>query len=537
MGSNVIDIKILAKDLASDVLRGVGDQLNTAGFKAIKLNSILQIATTVFSGLASAARTAWQAVRDLAVKGFNFLLETALSGADLQRLRTVNEVLFENLPEGVKKAIPSLDAFRDSLKEANASGSGAEKAIGALLRNYELMDDIMGLERGEATGLSAFMLKIKDLAAAMGISSTEGIDKFVDAIVAGKTESIDALGITGNLATEFRDFATQLDLTSGELSEAERQQALFNFVMEEADKVMGAYEATREEAGKGMNSLRDAIKGATEELGLRMQPVFNLFVQGFLTLAERVEGFITSERFTAFMEVLNEKIVGFITGVGQSFRDWWTGAKDTIMPLLGELKTSIQELFAEFSDLGDGVTVNKEQIKEFVTQGVVFAITEGRKFIDILKESIRFLREHPEIIEAVKLGFKVLGASILAALNFFSMLSSAIQDVINKVNFLSNKLQDPNLFGAAGSFFNRAGSVVGFASGTEFVPRDMIVKVHRGEQIIPARQASSDNNITVNVTGNTIDSRSRVDEIVAEIKRALATDNQNSTLGLNNAYM
>lgn len=538
----------------SAAVKGTGQNTSNLAGTFVKANIATGIITKGLSFLASAGQTALQSIQDLAVKGFNFLLETALSGADLQRLRTVNEVLFKNLPEGVKQTIPSLQAFRDELKAANTTGSNAEKSIQALLRNYELMDDIMAVERGDQTGLSAFMLKVKDLAAAMGISSSEGIDKFTDAIIAGKTESIDALGITGNLANQYRDFAAQLDLTSGELTEAERQQALFNFVMEESIKVEGAYEELKGESAKGINSFRDAIKSAREELGLRMQPVLNTFVQVLITITEGIRDFVTSEKFTAFMATLTDKINAFLTGAGQSFIDWWNNSKETLLPLLGELKGSVESLYNEFVTLTSGVDVNKQEIGSFVTQGLIFAITEGKKFIDMLKMSIQWLQKHPEVIDAVKFGFKFMAVNIIIAMNAFARLTGAIQGTIDKLTFLESKIKSVkgaggiasgligNPLGAIGNKFFASGGIV---PGNSYSGDKVIANVNSGEMILNKGQQENlfkminqgqGGGVTVNVTGNTIDSSNRVDELVMKIKQALAQDNANTRLGLNNMY-
>jgi len=386
-------IQILAKDMASQVIAGVRGEMNSTGMQAVKLNSMLELASKGWNIFINAARTATRALINLARNGFRFLWDTALAGADLDRLRTVNQVLFNNLPKAIRKSIPSLKEFRAELKDANTTGSNAEKAIGTLLRYPILLERIKTVSRGSKEGLSAFMLKIKDMAAAMGISSSEGIQKFTEAIVAGKLESLDALGVTGNLAAKYRDFAESLNKTSGELTDAQRQQALFNFILKESTKVEGAYEKLKRKGAKGINSFNDAIKSTREEVGLAMQKGFSPLISFLVKLAEKVRDFVTTEKFQEWLanisrivsKVLRQGFKNMI-GVVRSFfdilkerRSDLESIKDSLLDMGGAIQTAFSG--GDMKRAGDDL---KEATKQTVVDGISTIATKFREFADFL---------------------------------------------------------------------------------------------------------------------------------------------------------
>lgn len=327
-----ISININGARQAKSELQGVSTEMKNAGVSAtqsggsiatsfIKAEIALRALSFAFNIFKDAAKAAWSM--------FTGALE---SGADLDRLRTINEVLFANLPDDIRAATPALEDWRKELQKANASGTNAENVINGLLRNRALLPMINDLKRlnrrtGEMdTGVSAFTLKIKDLSAAMGISSSEGINKFTEAIVAGKIEMLDQLGITANIANVYRDFAASLGKTSGELTDVERQQSLFNLIIKEAEKVEGAYEATREQAAKGMNSYKDAVKGLREEFGLKFQPMYNEYVQTILTGAEKVEDYFKNDAgFATFAQNINNAVIDTASKIRGVFQLLKTG--------------------------------------------------------------------------------------------------------------------------------------------------------------------------------------------------------------------
>jgi hypothetical protein len=62
-----------------------------------------------------------------------------------------------------------------------------------------------------------------------------------------------------------------------------------------------------------------------------------------------------------------------------------------------------------------------------------------------------------------------------------------------------------------------------FASGSDFVPRDMLAYVHRGEKIVPAHEnrGSASNSMVFNFSVNGQVDRATADQIAAQVGRSV----------------
>ena len=78
------------------------------------------------------------------------------------------------------------------------------------------------------------------------------------------------------------------------------------------------------------------------------------------------------------------------------------------------------------------------------------------------------------------------------------------------------------------SFTDTVASMPKFDKGTNYVPRDMIAMLHKGEAVIPKEyntegSPTSGNNVTINITGNTISRQMDVNRIGEDMVRKLRT--------------
>ena len=139
-----------------------------------------------------------------------------------------------------------------------------------------------------------------------------------------------------------------------------------------------------------------------------------------------------------------------------------------------------------------------------------------------------------------KFEFKGLVDSIVADIARIVVRQQITAPLANAVN---------GALGGAGSFGNLFGSLFGgadrgvasgldrldlpsFAVGTDYVPRDMIAQIHKGEAIIPAAQntgAMGGINVVQNIN---IDSRSDAASILA----AMEQNRQNTVASIANAF-
>lgn len=276
------------------------------------------------------------------------IYDIAESGANLDRLIKVNEVLYRNLND---KTLPSLEQMRLELESANTYGSNAENAIKTLLAGGLVplanQVDRLNQKTGEVdTGFDAFILTIKDLAAAAGVSSSQGIELITRSLNQMNPSYLETMGIQINLAQLWKKNADTLQGLSGEQLVATQRQLFFNEIMKEGEKVVGAYDETYKTAGKNLLSIEDAFRSTKEVIGLALQPAFQFLTAEVLNLIK------------AFREIIknNEpQIRAFAENLAVKFQN----LKDKIIEVFQKVKPYIED-FVNF------LVENKDSVATFV---------------------------------------------------------------------------------------------------------------------------------------------------------------------------
>ncbi len=105
---------------------------------------------------------------------------------------------------------------------------------------------------------------------------------------------------------------------------------------------------------------------------------------------------------------------------------------------------------------------------------------------------------------------------------------SAIAGVAKIVDQSMDLVDSGGLANGAVSLLSKVAGLFGFATGTDYVPRDMLAVVHQGEKIIPAAQnrgqSGQVNHITINLSGaggSAADMRRSSGQIAREVAAAI----------------
>ena len=95
----------------------------------------------------------------------------------------------------------------------------------------------------------------QDAAVIANVNSSEAAEQMTEAIAKQRPELLSAFGMTKNLNVVLSEYASTLGLTTKDLDEAQRKQAMLNYILTEGAKIAGTYEASMDAVGKKIGSL------------------------------------------------------------------------------------------------------------------------------------------------------------------------------------------------------------------------------------------------------------------------------------------
>ena len=105
----------------------------------------------------------------------------------------------------------------------------------------------------------------QDAAVISGMNSSQAAEQMTEAIAKQRPELLSAFGMTRNMNEIYKDYAGTVGKTAAQLSEAEKKQAMLNYILAEGEKIAGTYEASMGAVGKQIGSLPrywDTLKNA-----------------------------------------------------------------------------------------------------------------------------------------------------------------------------------------------------------------------------------------------------------------------------------
>ena len=105
----------------------------------------------------------------------------------------------------------------------------------------------------------------QDAAVIAGYNSSQAAEQMTEAIAKQRPELLSAFGMTRNMNDIYKDYAATVGKAAGKLTEAERKQAMLNYILAEGEKIAGTYERSMGSAFKKLGSLTryvDTFKNA-----------------------------------------------------------------------------------------------------------------------------------------------------------------------------------------------------------------------------------------------------------------------------------
>ncbi len=176
-------------------------------------------------------------------------------------------------------------AFGDNADEVKAWADTATQSFGLsmnqALEATSLFGDMatsMGISQGEAASMSTSLAGLAgDLASFKNI----GIDQAMTAlngVFTGETESLKQLGIVMT-ETNLEEFAAKTGRVYSEMSQAEKVQLRYNYVMAMSKNAIGDYARTSDGTANSMRTFQASVENLAITLGQNLLPIVTPIIQ------------------------------------------------------------------------------------------------------------------------------------------------------------------------------------------------------------------------------------------------------------------
>ena len=207
-------------------------------------------------------------------------------------------------------------AFGNSASEVKAWADTATESFGLsmnqALEATSLFGDMatsMGISQGEAASMSTSLAGLAgDLASFKNI----GIDQAMTAlngVFTGETESLKQLGIVMT-ETNLQEFANGLGLVYDDMTQAEKVQLRYNYVMEMSKNAIGDYARTSDGTANSMRTFKASVENLATTLGQNLLPIVTPIIQ---KATEMVNAFANAD---PELQQLVLKIAGIAAAAG-----------------------------------------------------------------------------------------------------------------------------------------------------------------------------------------------------------------------------
>ena len=345
-------------------------------------------------------------------------------------------------------------AFGDNADEVKAWADTATQSFGLsmnqALEATSLFGDMatsMGISQGEAASMSTSLAGLAgDLASFKNI----GIDQAMTAlngVFTGETESLKQLGIVMT-EVNLQEFADGLGLVYDDMTQAEKVQLRYNYVMAMSKNAIGDYARTSDGTANSMRTFQASVENLAIALGQNLLPIVTPIIQ---KATEMVNAFSAAD---PELQRLILGIAGIAAAAGPALiiLGGMVSGFGSLVSILGAVLSPIGLIITAIAALSAGFVYlmnTNEQFRDAVLQ-----------VWDSISSKIQSVRD---IISEID--FSGIFSGIISQLQTFL---PSFESVFNTVKIIIGTVADAfSAFfsGLAGSFSGGLDGAEGFASG------------------------------------------------------------------------
>lgn len=308
----------------------------------------------------------------------------------------------------------------------------------SMVADFGAMFDTFGFKLQETTEMSKGMVeRVRDLGAFFNTTSAE-TSEALNAIFTGNVQPLKRFGVVlTQTALQEYAYAQGIHKKVSEMTEAEKVQLRYNYVMEKTKTAVGQYAREHDSASTQLENFREIVKEIGVTFGEVIIPVFGPILNGINNTLKMVASLDQGTRkFIVTIALMAASIGPLLVGAAKIIE-----ATKTVKEVTGGLGKAIK-----------GVSkVNK----------VFGAALENTTFLKLAKWA------------ALLMGVAITIWLVIEALNALLGRKSSVQGTIEQLGKLGNGV--------------KTGKIRGYAVGSKYIEQDQLAMIHRGEAVIPAK--------------------------------------------------
>lgn len=349
-------------------------------------------------------------------------------GGDYEQALGKMDQVFQGNQEEIKKwADSALNNF--GLSKLSAT---------SMVADFGAMFDTFGFKLQETTEMSKGMVeRVRDLGAFFNTTSAETAEA-LNAIFTGQTEPLRKFGVVlTQTALQEYAYAQGIRKKVSEMTEAEKVQLRYNYVMENTKTAVGQYAREHNSASTQLENFREIVKEIGVTFGEVIIPVFGPILNGI------------------------NNALKFVAGLDQGTRKF--------IVTIALMAASIGPLLVGAAKIIEATKAVKE-----VTGGLgkaIHAVSGANRTFSSFLEKTTFVKlaKWAALIVAVAVTIWAL----IEALNALLGKESSVKGTIDSLRDLGNSV--------------KKGKIQGYAVGSKYIEQDQLAMIHRGEAVIPAK--------------------------------------------------
>lgn len=344
-----------------------------------------------------------------------------------QALGKMNDVFGEN-----NKAV------KDWLNTSMESFGLSKLSAAEMIADFGALFDNFGFKIEETTKMSQSLVeRVRDLGARYNKSSAETAEA-LNAIFTGQTEPLRKFGVVLNQASlQEYAYAQGIRKKISEMTEAEKVQLRYNFVMAQTSTALGYFKKEHNTASAQLENFREIVKEIGVTFGEVIIPVFSPILNGI------------------------NNVLKYVAGLDQGTRKF--------IVTIALMAASIGPLLVGAAKIIEATKTVKE-----VTGGLgkaIHAVSGANRIFSSFLEKTTFVKlaKWAALIVAVAVTIWAL----IEALNALLGKESSVKGTIDSLRDLGNSV--------------KKGKIRGYAVGSKYIEQDQLAMIHRGEAVIPAK--------------------------------------------------